>query len=105
MRQVEQNWAASGRLERPAIGEQEIAQVVAMRTGIPVVKIAAEEAERLLKLEDELHRRVIGQHEAVKAVAKAVRRGRTSLRDGRHPIGSFIFVGPTGVGKTESQSV
>jgi ATP-dependent Clp protease ATP-binding subunit ClpC len=105
LRQVEQNWAASRRLERPAIGEQEIAQVVAMRTGIPVVKIAAEEAERLLKLEDELHRRVIGQHEAVQAVAKAVRRARTSLRDGRRPIGSFIFVGPTGVGKTESQSV
>jgi ATP-dependent Clp protease ATP-binding subunit ClpC len=72
-----------------------------MWTGIPVVQIAAEEAERLLKLEDELHRRVIGQHAAVQTVARAVRRSRTNLRDGRRPIGSFIFVGPTGVGKTE----
>ncbi len=86
---------------RPVVGEQDIATVVAMWTGIPVLQIATEEAERLLKLEDELHRRVIGQHEAVQAVARAVRRSRTNLRDSRRPIGSFIFVGPTGVGKTE----
>nr|HET6902871.1 ATP-dependent Clp protease ATP-binding subunit [Ktedonobacteraceae bacterium] len=86
---------------RPVVGEQDIASVVAMWTGIPVLQIAIEEAERLLKLEDELHRRIIGQHEAVQAVAKAVRRSRTNLRDSRRPIGSFIFVGPTGVGKTE----
>ncbi len=86
---------------RPVVGEQDIATVVAMWTGIPVQQITSEEAERLLKLEDELHRRVIGQHDAVQAVAKAVRRSRTNLRDSRRPIGSFIFVGPTGVGKTE----
>ena len=72
-----------------------------MWTAIPVTQIAAEEAQRLLKLEDELHRRVIGQHEAVQVVAMAVRRARTKVRDGRRPIGSFLFVGPTGVGKTE----
>ena len=86
---------------RPEVGEQDIAHVVATWTGIPVKQIAAAEAERLLKLEDELHRRVIGQDVAVQAVAKAVRRSRTNLRDSRRPIGSFIFVGPTGVGKTE----
>jgi ATP-dependent Clp protease ATP-binding subunit ClpC len=101
LREVEHSWAESRRRERPVVGEQEIAQVVAMRTGIPAVQIAAEEAERLLQLEESLQRRVIGQHEAVKAVAKAVRRARTSLRDGRRPIGSFLFAGPTGVGKTE----
>ncbi len=105
LREVEQNWTASTATahqeNRPVVGEEQIAEVVAMWTGIPVVQIAAEEAERLLKLEDELHRRVIGQHEAVQAVARAVRRSRTNLRDSRRPIGSFIFVGPTGVGKTE----
>ncbi len=85
----------------PVVGEQEIAQVVAVRTGIPVVQVTAAEAERLLKLEEILHQRVIGQHAAVQAVARAVRRSRTDLRDNRRPIGSFIFVGPSGVGKTE----
>src|SRR5437588_3340948 len=101
LRVIEQEWAASHEQDRPIVDEQQIAQVVAMWTGIPVMQIAAEEAERLLKLEDELHRRVIGQDAAVQAVARAVRRSRTDLRDSRRPIGSFIFVGPTGVGKTE----
>jgi len=101
LRAVEHEWNASHEQDRPVVGEQQIAQIVSMWTGIPVVQIAAEEAERLLKLEDELHRRVIGQHAAVQTVARAVRRSRTNLRDGRRPIGSFIFVGPTGVGKTE----
>ncbi|MFL5627381.1 MAG: ATP-dependent Clp protease ATP-binding subunit [Ktedonobacteraceae bacterium] len=87
--------------QRPVVGEQEIAQVVAVRTGIPVMQITAAEAEHLLKLEETLHQRVIGQHAAVQAVARAVRRSRTDLRDKRRPIGSFIFVGPGGVGKTE----
>ena len=100
LREAEQAFAARTQ-QRPVVGEQDIALVVAMWTGIPVMQIAAEEAERLLKLEDELHRRIIGQHEAVQVVAKAVRRSRTDLRDSRRPIGSFIFVGPTGVGKTE----
>ncbi|HVB22422.1 MAG TPA: ATP-dependent Clp protease ATP-binding subunit [Ktedonobacteraceae bacterium] len=98
---LEQEWATTREEQRPVVGEQQIAEVVAMWTGIPVTQIAAEEAERLLKLEDELHRRLIGQDMAVQAVAKAVRRSRTNLRDSRRPIGSFIFVGPTGVGKTE----
>jgi len=79
----------------------DIAQVVASWTGIPVVKLAEEETERLLKLESILHARVIGQDEAVKAVARAVRRSRAGLKDPKRPMGSFIFLGPTGVGKTE----
>lgn len=101
LHELEQEWAKAHEQDRPLVGAQEIAQIVSLWTGIPVVQIAAEEAERLLHLEDELHRRVIGQHIAVQAVARAVRRSRTNLRDGRRPIGSFIFVGPTGVGKTE----
>ena len=101
LHELEQAWVKAHDQDRPLVGEQEIAQIVSLWTGIPVVQIAAEEAERLLHLEDELHRRVIGQHMAVQAVARAVRRSRTNLRDGRRPIGSFIFVGPTGVGKTE----
>lgn len=84
-----------------AIGENEIAEVVAMWTKIPVQKLAEKESERLLKLESILHRRVIGQKEAVSAVAKAMRRGRVGLKDPNRPIGSFLFLGPTGVGKTE----
>ena len=87
--------------ERPIVGEEQIAEIVALWTGIPVMQIAAQEAERLLHLESELHQRVIGQDEAVQAVAKAVRRSRAKLSDSRRPVGSFIFVGPTGVGKTE----
>ncbi len=83
------------------IGENEIAEVVAMWTKIPVTKLAQKESERLLKLESILHKRVIGQEEAVTAVAKAMRRGRVGLKDPRRPIGSFLFLGPTGVGKTE----
>ncbi len=84
-----------------AIGEEEIAEVVAMWTKIPVQKLAEKESERLLKLENTLHKRVIGQEEAVTAVAKAMRRGRVGLKDPKRPIGSFLFLGPTGVGKTE----
>ncbi len=87
--------------KRPVIGENDIAEVVAMWTKIPVQKLAQKESERLLKLEGILHRRVIGQEEAVTAVAKAMRRGRVGLKDPRRPIGSFLFLGPTGVGKTE----
>lgn len=83
------------------IGETEIAAVVAMWTKIPVQKLKEKESERLLKLESILHKRVIGQEEAVTAVAKAMRRGRVGLKDPNRPIGSFLFLGPTGVGKTE----
>ena len=84
-----------------SIGENEIAEVVAQWTKIPVQKLAEKESERLLKLEKTLHKRVIGQEEAVTAVAKAMRRGRVGLKDPNRPIGSFLFLGPTGVGKTE----
>lgn len=83
------------------VTEDDIAAVVAQWTGIPVAKIAEEESETLLHLEDELHKRVIGQDDAVTAVAKAVRRARAGLKDPKSPIGSFLFLGPTGVGKTE----
>ena len=83
------------------IGSEDVARIVAGWTGIPVVKLTEEESARLLHLEDELHKRVIGQDEAVSAVAKAIRRARAGLKDPNRPIGSFIFVGPTGVGKTE----
>ena len=80
---------------------EDIAQVVASWTGIPVSKLAEEETDRLLNMESILHQRVIGQEEAVKAVSRAVRRARAGLKDAKRPIGSFVFLGPTGVGKTE----
>ncbi len=82
------------------VSEQDIADVVAFQTGIPVARIASPEAQQLLNLEHELHQRVVGQDEAIQAIAKAVRRSRTNIRDRHRPIGSFLFVGPTGVGKT-----
>ena len=87
--------------DQPTVDEEEIAQVVAMWTGIPVTRIAQEESERLLHMEEALHKRVIGQQEAIEIVSKAVRRARAGLKDPKRPIGSFIFLGPTGVGKTE----
>jgi ATP-dependent Clp protease ATP-binding subunit ClpC len=88
--------------DQPAeVTEEDIAQVVAMWTGIPVARIAQEESERLLQMEDALHKRVIGQQEAIATISRAVRRARAGLKDPKRPIGSFIFLGPTGVGKTE----
>ena len=87
--------------KNPVIGEDEIADVVSMWTKIPVSKLAEQESERLLKLESILHKRVIGQEDAVSAVSRAMRRGRVGLADPNKPIGSFLFLGPTGVGKTE----
>ena len=94
-------WQSSMSGDQPVVDEEEIAQVVAMWTGIPVTRIAQEESERLLHMEDALHNRVIGQEEAIEIVSKAVRRARAGLKDPKRPIGSFIFLGPTGVGKTE----
>jgi ATP-dependent Clp protease ATP-binding subunit ClpC len=94
-------WQSSVAGDAPTVDEEEIAQVVAMWTGIPVTRIAQEESERLLHMEDALHLRVIGQQEAIETVSKAVRRARAGLKDPKRPIGSFIFLGPTGVGKTE----
>ena len=85
----------------PVVGEEDIAEVVSAWTKVPVQKLAQSDTERLKKLEAELHRRVVGQDEAVSAVARAVKRGRVGLKDPRRPIGSFLFLGPTGVGKTE----
>jgi ATP-dependent Clp protease ATP-binding subunit ClpC len=99
--EAENTWQTQRERERPLVDQNVIAEVVSARTGIPASRIVTAEAQRLLKLEEELHRRVIGQHEAVQAVARAVRRARTDLRDSHRPIGSFLFVGPTGVGKTE----
>jgi ATP-dependent Clp protease ATP-binding subunit ClpC len=94
-------WQATIAGDAPTVDEEEIAQVVAMWTGIPVTRIAQEESERLLHMEDSIHNRVIGQDEAIQTVSRAVRRARAGLKDPKRPIGSFIFLGPTGVGKTE----
>jgi len=94
-------WQMENSINTQVVTEEEIAAVVASWTGIPVSRLAQEESERLKNLENELHKRVIGQEEAVKAVARAIRRGRVGLKDPKRPVGSFIFCGPTGVGKTE----
>ena len=96
----QREWKQSGS-ETIMVTPEDIAQIVANWTGVPVKKLAAEESERLLRLETVLHERVVGQDEAVAAVSKAVRRARAGLKDPKRPIGSFIFLGPTGVGKTE----
>jgi ATP-dependent Clp protease ATP-binding subunit ClpC len=88
-------------VDKPKVMAEDIAEVVSMWTGVPVRQLATEEKERLLQMEGELHKRVVGQHEAIEALAKAVRRARAGLKDPRRPIGTFIFLGPTGVGKTE----
>ncbi len=98
---LREEWQTSVAGDTPTVDEEEIAQVVAMWTGIPVTRISEAESERLLHMEDALHLRVVGQQEAIENVAKAVRRARAGLKDPKRPIGSFIFLGPTGVGKTE----
>ncbi len=87
--------------QKPRLMAEDVAEVLGMLTGIPVTTIAEEESQRLLRMEEELHKRIIGQHEAIVAISKAVRRSRAGLKDPRRPIGSFVFLGPTGVGKTE----
>ncbi len=101
LERMKKRTANAGEETRLEIGEEEIAAVVSMWTRIPLQKLAEKESERLLKLEQLLHKRVIGQEEAVKAVSRAMRRGRVGLKDPGRPIGSFLFLGPTGVGKTE----
>jgi ATP-dependent Clp protease ATP-binding subunit ClpC len=95
------NWQTNDIPEKTTVTSEDIASIVADWTGIPIKKLAAGETERLLGLEEELHKRVIGQNDAVEAVSRAVRRSRAGLKDPKRPIGSFIFLGPTGVGKTE----
>ncbi|MBI2866257.1 MAG: AAA family ATPase, partial [Chloroflexi bacterium] len=101
IKSLEEGWQQQRETERAVVTEEEIAEVVSMWTGIPVARIAQEESARLLQMEEALHRRIIGQDEAIATIAKAVRRARAGLKDPRRPIGSFIFLGPTGVGKTE----
>ncbi|PKM43391.1 MAG: ATP-dependent Clp protease ATP-binding subunit ClpC [Firmicutes bacterium HGW-Firmicutes-8] len=101
LEETKKNWETQKGLEKKTVTEEDIAHIVSSWTGVPVKKLAEEESERLLKMEDVLHKRVIGQDEAVKAVSRAVRRARAGLKDPKRPIGSFVFLGPTGVGKTE----
>src|SRR4051794_7408855 len=98
---LESGWQSQQGTDKPVVSAEDIAHVVSMWTGIPVMRIAEEESQRLLQMEGALHERVIGQEEAIVVIAKAVRRARAGLKDPRRPIGSFIFLGPTGVGKTE----
>lgn len=95
------SWQEKNARTTGEVGTAEIAEIVSSWTGIPVVQLTQEESQRLLHLEEELHKRIVGQHEAVAAVSKAIRRSRVGLKDPKRPIGSFIFLGPTGVGKTE----
>jgi ATP-dependent Clp protease ATP-binding subunit ClpC len=97
----EKQWKAGDLDVVAEVDDEQIAEVLANWTGIPVFKLTEQETTRLLRMEDELHKRIIGQHEAVKAVSKAIRRTRAGLKDPRRPSGSFIFAGPSGVGKTE----
>ena len=99
--ELKKSWSESKRDQSVSVDEDMIAAVLSIMTGIPVVKLAEEESQKLLRMEDELRKRVVGQDEAVSAVSRAVRRNRVGLRDPKRPIGSFIFLGPTGVGKTE----
>ena len=100
-RTLEEQWRSGETGERPSIGEEEIADIVSMWTGIPVFKLTEAETQKLMRMEDELHKRVIGQQPAIEAVSKAIRRSRAGLKDPKRPTGSFIFLGPSGVGKTE----
>ncbi|MCS7277145.1 MAG: ATP-dependent Clp protease ATP-binding subunit [Dehalococcoidia bacterium] len=100
IKQLEAGWRSQRQEERPTVTAEDICEVVSMWTGIPVTRIASEESQRLLKMEEALHEKVIGQDEAIRTVARAVRRARAGLKDPRRPIGVFMFLGPTGVGKT-----
>ena len=101
IREVSEEWRRQNDANKPTVTEDDVAEVVATMTGVPVTKLTEGESERLLKLEDTLHNRVIGQDQAVVSIAKAIRRARVGLKSPNRPIGSFIFAGPTGVGKTE----
>jgi ATP-dependent Clp protease ATP-binding subunit ClpC len=100
LEQLNREWSQAKDKMRPEVGEEEIAKIVSQWTGIPIIRLEEKESEKLLKIEEELHKRVIGQEEPISAIAHAVRRSRAGIKDPRRPIGSFIFLGPTGVGKT-----
>lgn len=101
LEEMKKNWNSESGKEKLTLTAEDIEDVVTQTTGIPVKKLVHEESERLLNMENILHKRVVGQDEAVNAVARAIRRGRVGLKDPKRPIGSFLFLGPTGVGKTE----
>ena len=101
IKKLEEEWRGQQKEEEVVVTAEDIAEVVGMWTGIPVVQLAEDETTRLLEMEEVLHHRIIGQDEAITTIAKAVRRARAGLKDPRHPIGNFVFLGPTGVGKTE----
>ncbi|MAF84917.1 MAG: NDP-hexose 4-ketoreductase [Dehalococcoidales bacterium] len=98
---LKEEWQTKQEQEKPEVTAEDIAEVVSMWTGIQVMQLAGDETSRLLNMEEAIHRRIIGQDEAISIISKAVRRARSGLKDPRHPIGNFIFLGPTGVGKTE----
>ncbi len=100
LEQLNKEWSQAKDKMRPEVGEEEIAKIVAQWTGIPIFRLEEKESEKLLKIEEELHKRVVGQNEAIEAIAHAVRRSRAGIKDPKRPIGSFIFLGPTGVGKS-----
>jgi len=101
IRRTKDEWGREQREKRPVVTEEEIAFIVSRWTGIPVSRLREEETKRLLRMEEELHESVVGQHEAIQAISRAIRRTRAGLKDPNRPIGSFVFCGPTGVGKTE----
>lgn len=100
LEQRNREWSQAKDKMRPEVNDEDIAKIVAQWTGIPIFRLEEKESEKLLKIEEELHRRVVGQDEAISAIAHAVRRSRAGIKDPKRPIGSFIFLGPTGVGKT-----
>src|SRR5690606_11259890 len=101
IRRKQEEWEKHRQSHRPVLGEEEISFIVSRWTGIPVMRLQEAETSRLLNMEEEIHKQVVGQDEAIKALARSIRRSRAGLKDPNRPIGSFIFSGPTGVGKTE----
>jgi len=101
IKKLNEEWQAGQEQDKPVVTAEDIAEVVSMWTGVPVVQLAEDETSHLLNMEESLHKRIIGQDEAINTIAKAIRRARAGLKDPRHPIGNFVFLGPTGVGKTE----
>ncbi len=100
-RELEESWRENEDGDQPEVGKEEIADIVSMWTGIPVFELTEAESARLVRMEEELHKRVVGQNEAIVAVSKSIRRARAGIKDPKRPTGSFIFLGPSGVGKTE----
>ncbi|MEE8413964.1 MAG: ATP-dependent Clp protease ATP-binding subunit [Dehalococcoidales bacterium] len=101
VKKLKEEWQSELDQDKPVVSVEDIADVISMWTGIPIVQLSGDETERLLNMEEVLHKRIIGQDEAIDTIARAVRRARAGIKDPRHPIGNFIFLGPTGVGKTE----